>query len=388
MPEGDQPIKDSYLRRCNTPAWQGVELIRRSDQPVPSGQLTVLVPLRESTLALLSTPRVTTRALLAAARPNGLRVGFALLGYMVFVYALTWGLSRFVTQPLLELQEGVTALSAGRRDVSVNLPKEAELATLASAFNAMAARLKEREEELAAASGRLEKALADKERIFATTSHELRTPLTAILGYAQMLQDGLKGPLGEEQSASLAVIERNANVLLSQVEDLLTLSRLQADQLPLREETVDLKDLVDDVLSSVRPLFDEAGTELEATWSREGPYAARLDYQRARQILCNLLDNARKYAPGGRVTVSLEEDERGTRVEVRDSGPGIPSGLEESLFHEFERGPNSEGVDGAGLGLALARGLARRFGGELELASSSPGAALRWTIPPAGGEPG
>jgi signal transduction histidine kinase len=398
LPSGDGPVKDAYLRRSSTPGWNGVELVPRQSEPPDNKLLTVTVPLAQSSLALSITPPVSVASALAVARPSLWRVGAGLLGFVSFVYFLTWGLSRFVTQPLQELQAAVTALSDGERNVSVILPQEEELAELASSFNRMAGRLRDREQDLALATQRLEKALETKERIFANTSHELRTPLTVILGYAQMLQDGLKGALAEDQAASVAVIERNAKVLLGQVEDLLTLSRLQAGQLPLNWEPVDLKDLVDEVASNFKPLFESQ--ELEVSWSREGPFPAILDYQRGCQILSNLLENARRYANGAPVTVHLRDHEHGTDIEVKDSGPGIPAELVDTLFVEFERGAQHPGrrslpgnqivpgraadprTDGAGLGLALARGLARQFGGELALAyDGEEGAKLIWTVP-------
>lgn len=395
MPEGDGQAKDAFLRRSAAPTWQDVELIPRVESAPPGHDLVVTVPIEGTTLALSLRPAVSLSAALAVANPSPGRVAAGGLGFLVFVYALTWGLSRFVTRPMQELQAAVTALSEGERNVSVVLPKEEELAQLAASFNAMARRLHLREaevekahQELAAANAsladaneQLGRALETKERIFANTSHELRTPLTVILGYAQMLQDGLKGQLSQEQLSSVRVIERNARVLLGEVEDLLTLSRLKAGQLPFNEESVDLKDLVDQVVSQLRPLYGEQ--PLRVSWSREGPYPARLDYQRGCQVLSNLLDNARKYAQGAPVAVYLRERDQTTEIEVADEGPGIPEGAVDNLFLEFERG-TGEG-EGAGLGLALARGLARQFGGDLVLAKSSPGASFVWAIPEAKG---
>lgn len=395
MPENDGQSKDAFLRRSEAPTWQGVELVPRGEAAPPGEDLVVTVPIEGTSLALSLRPQVSLSAALAVANPSPGRVAAGVLGFLGFVYALTWGLSRFVTQPMQELQAAVTALSEGKRNVSVVLPKEEELAQLAASFNAMAQRLHEREAEvekahqelaganaqLADANGQLARALETKERIFANTSHELRTPLTVILGYAQMLQDGLKGQLSEEQAGSVSVIERNARVLLGQVEDLLTLSRLKAGQLPLNEESVDLKDLVDEVVSQLEPLYGEQ--PLRVTWSREGPYPARLDYQRGCQVLSNLLDNARKYSQGAPVSVHLRAREGMTEVEVRDEGPGIPECFVENLFLEFERGTGDG--EGAGLGLALARGLARQFGGDLALAKSATGATFVWAIPQATG---
>ncbi len=377
MPAGDSASKDAYLRRSSSPAWQGVQLVPRGEAEPPGADVVVTVPLPGTSLALRATPEVSLGSTLAVANPSPWRLAGGALGFLGFVYLLTWALSRQVTRPLSELQAAVTALSEGKRDVTVVLPKEEELAQLAASFNQMAGRLRAREQELAATSARLELELKSKEQIFANTSHELRTPLTVILGYAQMLQDGLKGQLQEQQAESVAVIERNAHRLLAQVEDLLTLSRLAAGHLPLHLESIDLKDLVDEVVSNLRPLFGQQS--LQVTWSREGAFPARLDYQRGCQVLGNLLDNARKYGAGTPVGVSLREVGPVTEIEVKDQGPGIPPDLVPRVFDEFERGPQD--AEGAGLGLALARGLARQFGGDLRLTETAEGATFIWTVP-------
>lgn len=377
MPRGDGPARDAYLRRSNAPAWEGVELIPRG-RTVPSGrELVVTVPVPDTTLALSVRPTVSLRNAMAVAKPSRWRLMGTLGAYLAFVYLLSWGLSRFVTRPLRELQSAVTALGEGERDVSVVLPKEEELAELAASFNRMACRLHQRERELAATSASLEKALQTKERIFAHTSHELRTPLTVILGYCQMLQDGLRGEISAEQLSTLDVIKRNARQLLAQVEDLLTLSRLRAGPLPMHLESVDLKDLVDEVVSNLKPLYGEQ--PLDVSWSREGAFPARLDYQRGCQVLSNLLDNARKYANSARVQVSLRERDGMTEVEVSDQGPGVPAEVERDIFVAFERGHQDK--EGVGLGLALARELARQMGGDLRSVNRDSGATFVWSIP-------
>ncbi len=382
LPREQEALLKAYGQSSAEPAWQGVELVAR-DAPSPARQqrstLLVRAPIPDSSYDLQLQTGLTLRRTLSESRPLDGR-GPLLLGIAVLcIYGLSLALSRYVTRPLQELESAVTELAEGGREVTVAPPKERELAKLATAFNLMTKRLWERQSDLDQTMLKLEKALAAKEKIFANTSHELRTPLTVILGYTQLLQDGLKGPLNAEQARSLRVIEKNASSLLSQVEDLLTLSRLQAGQLPIRPESVDLRDLAEEVVSHISPRFGEQRLSLE--WSREGAFSCTLDYQRGCQILTNLLENARKYAEGAAVTVSVREEGSRLEVEVSDSGPGVPAELCETLFLEFERGPAE--AEGAGLGLALARGLARQLGGDLTHEPQRSGACFRWTVPQA-----
>lgn len=291
-----------------------------------------------------------------------------------FLYLLVTLLSRFVTRPLDHLKLALNSFGQGERGVSVPLPKEEELAQLAAAFNTMVEQLESREADLAQTTQQLEEALRAKERVFANTNHELRTPLTAILGYVQMLEEGLKGPVSAEQGQCLEVIERNARALLSQVEDLLTLSRLQSGSFPLKLESCDIRDLVQELLLDFQPAYLQKGIELTAALP-ETAVESLFDLERGRQILANLLDNARKFSTEGKVTISVDQG----GVEVSDQGPGVES--EDTLFQEFARGPSSEGVEGAGLGLALARQLARGMGGDLRLLKTGvDGSTFRWDL--------
>lgn len=300
-------------------------------------------------------------------RPSGHRVWFALVIWCAMLYLLATLLANFVNRPIKELVQGFRALAQGQRDIRVKVSKEVELAELTRGFNDMTAQLAQREEEL-------EDALLAKDRMFASTSHELRTPLTLILGYCQMLDDGLKGELTQEQRVCLEVIRRNANELLSQVEMLLTNSQLNAGSLPLVLEIMDLRDVLDQQTDEMRPLADKKGLSLEVELSA-GEVRVEIDPKLATQIVRNLLANAIKFTAQGKVKVSVDRQEGLATVRVQDTGPGVQVAFEERLFQEFSRGPNSEGTEGTGLGLALSQRLAREMGGEVVLADNGPGGA-------------
>ena len=333
----------------------------------------IAVPLDDGRFLISERPLNLWEALKVVQPPRG-RGLLALVAWIGLMYLLSTILSHFVNKPIKELVVGVRALAAGKRDIQVAVPEEAELAELARNFNDMTRQLAQREEEL-------EQALLAKERMFASTSHELRTPLTVILGYCQMMEEGLKGELTEQQRASLEVIHRNARGLLSQVEMLLTNSKLRTGTLPLDLERVDLREIVEELIEDLRPLAEEKSLELKVELPAH-PALGEVDAKMAVQIARNLVINAVKFTPRGGIEVSLSVGESVVSFCVKDTGPGVQVAFEERLFQEFSRGPNSEGIEGTGLGLALSQRLARAMNGEVLLAENGPdGATFCWRTP-------
>ena len=207
----------------------------------------------------------------------------------------------------------------------------------------------------------------------ANVSHELRTPLTAILGFAEVIASGMDGPVTPSQAADLATIQASSRHLLELIDDLLDVASIESGRIQLIREPVDLAELVRDTVEAIRPLAGEKGIELHLT-APPGVHQARVDPARYREIVLNLLSNAVKFTPsGGRVRVTLEPlDVRGEpslAVSVRDSGVGIAVTDQDRIFEKFVRigGP---AVPGTGLGLPIARELARLHGGDLVLEST------------------
>ena len=339
---------------------KGIRVMPQADPDLVS------VPLKDGRFLVSDRP-LNVWETIKVVRPSRSRGWLALVAWVGLLYLLSTLLARFVNRPIKELAQGVRALADGRRDVRVSVPEEVELAELARGFNEMTAQLAQREREL-------EEALMAKDRMFASTSHELRTPLTLILGYCQMLEDGLKGELTDEQRSTLQVIHRNARELLGQVEMLLTNSQLTAGSLPLALEVLDLRDVLDQQVAELRPLAQEKELSLEIELTKD-EVRAEVDSKLAVQIVRNLLANAIKFTPRGKVRVSVTREDGLAKVRVKDTGPGVNVAFEERLFQEFSRGPNSEGIEGTGLGLALSQRLAKIMGGEVVLADNGPGGA-------------
>jgi PAS domain S-box-containing protein len=213
-----------------------------------------------------------------------------------------------------------------------------------------------------------------KSEFLASMSHELRTPLNAIGGYADLLMEGLYGPVAAEQHAALQRIRRSQQHLLTIISDLLNYSRIEAGQITYDVGPVPVVAMLDAVGAMIEPQAIRRGLTLE-----RGPCppqaVVRVDRPRTEQILLNVLSNAVKFTPGGgQIVVSC--DRRGDRVTVRirDTGPGIPADQLEAVFEPFVqlgRTLNSA-HEGTGLGLAISRDLARAMGGDLT-AESTPG---------------
>jgi signal transduction histidine kinase len=224
-----------------------------------------------------------------------------------------------------------------------------------------------------------------KERFFASMSHELRTPLNAIIGYLSLLVDGVVGPVPEEQRPFLENASRASRSLLTLVNDVLDLAKIEAGKLDLEEAPVEVNAILDEVLATLRPLADTKGLEIRKKVSPTGGFTFRTDPARLRQILTNLLSNAVKFTETG--SVELESRVVGSRpgraeFRVRDTGPGVPPEDRERVFLEFEQlqGPGRHG--GTGLGLAISRRLARLLGGDLTIESApEPGATFVLSLP-------
>jgi signal transduction histidine kinase len=213
-----------------------------------------------------------------------------------------------------------------------------------------------------------------KSEFVATVSHELRTPLTAVIGAAKTLMREDVELTPDRRRQLLQMIGAQGTRLAKIAEDLLIASRLDRDELRLERDPVDLGEVVHGAVETMREYLPES-ISLTATTGSNGA-AALGDRSRIEQVLVNLIDNAIKYSPGGgEVLVSTEVSEAGVRVEVSDSGIGIPHAEQTSVFEKFYRGSlqDAQVRAGTGLGLYICRELVRRMGGTIGV-RSQPGA--------------
>jgi PAS domain S-box-containing protein len=212
-----------------------------------------------------------------------------------------------------------------------------------------------------------------KASFLAEISHELRTPLTSILSFTELLRDGVGRDDPAEQVEFLDIITRNADRLLRLVDDLVLLDRAETGILPVDWGAFDVPSLVDEAVTTCSPSAEAKRITLEANLG-EGALITG-DAQRIAQLLDVLLSNAIKFTPeGGRVTVTATPSEDHWFISVADTGIGVPPAERDSLFERFYRASNARAarIPGSGLGLAVARAIARLHGGEISVSSGDP----------------
>ena len=220
-----------------------------------------------------------------------------------------------------------------------------------------------------------------KDEFLANISHEMRTPLTAVIGYISLMQEGLAGPMTDGQQETLGQVKRSSEQLLSLIGDLLELTALKRGDFDAAVQDIDPRDPVRDALAEVGGKRD--GVSLEIELPAEVP-AMRNDRKTIAKVLRSLIDNAYKFTHDGEVRVSLEIVDDRVRYQVSDTGIGIPSDAHELVFEEFRQvdGTLTREYGGSGLGLALARRLARMVRGDITLASSpGDGSTFQLEVP-------
>ena len=228
----------------------------------------------------------------------------------------------------------------------------------------------------------LEQASQLKSQFLANMSHEFRTPLNAILGYTSMLLQGVSGDMSPPQKNKMLRVDSNARHLLSIINDILDISRIEAGKMPLHLEEVEMAALVGELLAEVEPLIQKARLQV-LTDLQPGLQPAWSDRQKVKQIVLNLLTNAIKFTPLGHVKVIVRGDEerREVRIAVEDTGIGIAPQDHDRVFEDFRQADNSvtREYGGAGLGLAICRRLAKMLDGRIELVSNV-GAGSTFTL--------
>jgi protein-histidine pros-kinase len=234
--------------------------------------------------------------------------------------------------------------------------------------------LKQFEKQLQAQNAALEEASLAKDRFLASMSHELRTPLNAIIGFTGTLLMKLPGPLTEEQDQQLRIIQTSARHLLSLINDVLDLAKVQAGKIEVHFEPVDPKAVLEEVATSLRGAAEQKGLNFEVSVPEES-FTITTDHRALHQILTNLIGNAIKYTEKGTVRAVLAARQRNAanviEFDVVDSGIGIAPADQHRIFNPFEQVDTSSTrrFEGVGLGLFLSSRLAQTIGGTLTLKS-------------------
>jgi len=245
---------------------------------------------------------------------------------------------------------------------------------------------KQSELELQKAKEIAEQASRSKSLFLANMSHEIRTPMNAILGFSQLLREEIQEPRLQRY---IKIIHKSGESLLTLINEILDISKIEAGKLELHPEPIRLKSLVDELENLLKPAFKHKQLLLKTEIAPEVPLLVELDGSRLRQILLNLLSNALKFTQQGSVSVKLDYTPQNAtsgqlQIAVSDTGIGIAPELQGHIFEAFEQANPSyrKDVKGAGLGLAISRRLAHLMNGELEVTSAlNQGAVFRLSLP-------
>lgn len=324
----------------------------RREPIVVGGSVVGTAVLRLPAGDLLPAEREVRDALVRAQLLGALAAALIALVFAVVV-------ARRITRPLAALAGATEALRRGERGARAFVAGDDEVGDLGRGFNAMADAL-EREDKL-------------RRQLLGDVAHELRTPLTNIQGHLEALRDGVL----PAEPATFASLHDEASRLGRLVADLESLARAEAAGLSLERAPCDLAAVARDVAAELDDRFRAKGVSLDLALA---PAEVLGDADRLAQIARNLLSNALKYTPaGGHVRLATARDQHRAMLEVTDDGPGIAKDDLAHVFDRFWRGANTAGVSGSGIGLTVARELARAHGGDIT-ARSQTGRGSTFTL--------
>lgn len=303
--------------------------------------------------------------------PHDLRLVLVALGLGVGLgVVLATAVSARLEEDLDAIGAAARSVAAGDRDVRTGVVRADEVGAVAAALDDMIERLVAAENE----QQRMQTARRD---FLAAVSHDLRTPLTSLRAATEALEDGLV----DDPPRYFAAMRTDLDLLTALVDDLFMLALIESGGLALVRERLDLAELVDEAAEAVRPVADRGGIRLAA--EIEDSATVEAAPREISRILRNLLDNAVRHSPeGGTVRIRVGADDDRATVTVTDDGPGFPAEFVERATDSFTRADDARRRDGggAGLGLAIARGLTEAHGGAIAV-SPGPGGRVQVVFP-------
>jgi signal transduction histidine kinase len=297
-------------------------------------------------------------------------------GALVLALLLGFVLSWSLIGPIQRIDNRLAAIASGDFSGGVEVENRDELGALGANVNRMNDELRRLYTELEAAS-------QHKSEFLANMSHELRTPLNAIIGFSQVLRDEMVGSVNEKQAEYLDDIISSGNHLLSLINDVLDLSKVEAGQVELEVHPFSLREALERGVVMVRERATEDGVRVAFVADPEVDVVDG-DERRIKQVIFNLLSNAVKFTPaGGEVDVSATRVNGEVRVSVADTGPGVAPEDRDRIFEEFQQSETGVGLrEGTGLGLALSKRFVELHGGRIWVESElGRGSTFTFALP-------
>jgi signal transduction histidine kinase len=289
---------------------------------------------------------------------------------------LGYAISSSIVRPVRAMETRMREIAAGDFTKKVEVGNRDELGTLATNLNQMSEQLGRAHQELEAVS-------RHKSEFLANMSHELRTPLNAIIGFSEVLKDGLFGPLAPKQDEYIKDIHTSGHHLLSLINDILDLSKVEAGHMELNPSSFSMPAAIGDALTLVRERASKHGVKLSSDIDEKIDVFTG-DARMVKQILLNLLSNAIKFTPeGGNVAVRAAPTVDGIQISVSDTGIGIAGKEQEAIFDAFQQGDGGRDParEGTGLGLSLARRFVEMHDGRIWVESKiSEGSTFSFTL--------
>lgn len=333
-------------------------------------------------------------------------VGLLITATLVAMGVMSYFMRRLVTTPLSKLTAATKQMSSGNLQARTDIHTDDEMGDLGRSFNNMADRLErilntlenrvtQRTADLTASNQQLQQEITQriqaeeelirsrdaaiegnrlKTELLANVSHELRTPLNGILGFAEIMQEGIPGPLTPKQTEMTGKIIESTLYLTTIVSDLLHQAQLEAGKLRLDMVPCNPAAIVQEVQEQLRPLATAKGIELTAVISPTTPATITTDSTRLRQVLMNLVSNGIKFTEAGQVEMATSGNKNGRwLLQVRDTGVGIPPEAHDHIFEPFRQvdGSFTRRHQGTGLGLSIVRQLVTMMGGTISLQSNT-----------------
>jgi signal transduction histidine kinase len=385
-------LRQTQIR--DTPVFRGIQQKLRETPAAAVGMFEAR-DLAGREVMVSAAPLASAQWLVVAEQPRSevleplygrlVRSAVILLAGLLLAIAASRSLARRLAQPILRVRRGAERLAGGDLSTRIDVRTGDEIEALARQFNVMADQLQGYttglEQRVAEKTAELELANRHKNEFLANMSHELRTPLNAVIGFSDALRDGMFGPLNAKQLEYVGDINGSGQHLLSLINDILDLAKIEAGRMELDVRRFDVASALENCRTLIRERAHRQGLTLDFEVA-QGLGTWQADERKFKQIVLNLLTNAVKFTPaGGRVKVAASNGGDWLEVSVDDTGPGIAPADHDRIFEEFRqlRAEGEAKNEGTGLGLALTRRLVELHGGAIEL-DSDLGRGARFVV--------